>query len=96
LLEKPDLNDEKISACLREEYGINVAELRFLPLGADRNTAVYRAVAEDGTPYFFKLRSGAWDALSVTLPKFLSEQGIAEIIVPLQTKTGVSCHPILS
>jgi spectinomycin phosphotransferase len=87
MLEKPDLQDEKIIACLQDEYGLLVVQLAFLPIGADPNTAVYRAVAEDETPYFVKLRRGGFDATAVTLPKFLSDQGIVQIIVPLATKT---------
>ncbi len=88
MLEKPDLQDEKIIACLRDEYGLNVVQVTFLPLGADRNTAVYRVVADDETPYFLKLRSGVFDETSVALPKFLGDQGIGQIIAPLATKTG--------
>jgi spectinomycin phosphotransferase len=88
MLEKPDIQDESIIACLRDEYGLNVARLAFLPLGADLNTAVYRAVADDETPYFCKLRGGVFDETSVALPKFLSDQGIAQIIAPLATQTG--------
>lgn len=40
MLTKPDLKDEKIIACLQEHYGLDVAEISFLPLGADFNTAV--------------------------------------------------------
>jgi spectinomycin phosphotransferase len=88
MLEKPDLQDEKIIACLRDEYGLLVVQVAFLPLGADRNTAVYRVVADDETPYFLKLRGGTFDELAVALPKFLSDQGIVQIIAPLATKTG--------
>jgi spectinomycin phosphotransferase len=56
MLEKPDLQDDRIITCLNDEFGLHVAQLAFLPLGADRNTAVYRGLAEDGTPYFVKLR----------------------------------------
>jgi spectinomycin phosphotransferase len=65
MLEKPDLKDEKIVACLQDEYGLLVVQVAFLPLGADRNTAVYRIVAGDETPYFCKLRSGVFDETSV-------------------------------
>ncbi len=65
-----------------------VVQVAFLPLGADRNTAVYRATAEDETPYFVKLRRGVFDETAVTLPKFLSDQGIGQIIAPLATQTG--------
>jgi spectinomycin phosphotransferase len=88
MLEKPDLPDEKISACLQAAYGLLVATIAFLPLGADLNTAVYRVTAADGTAYFLKLRSGTFDETSVVLPKFLSDQGIAEIIAPLATQAG--------
>ena len=88
MLEKPDLQDELIISRLRDEYGLHAVQVAFLPLGADRNTAVYRIVAEDETPYFLKLRRGVFDETSVTLPKFLSGQGIVQIIAPLATKTG--------
>lgn len=88
MLEKPHLPDRKIIECLEREYGLHVSQLAFLPLGADSNTAVYRVEIRDATPYFVKLRGGLFDETSVELPKFLSAQGIAEIIAPLETKTG--------
>lgn len=88
MLKKPDLKDDTIIACLLDEYRLNVVQVTFLPFGADQNTAVYRVVADDETPYFLKLRRGVFDETSVALPKFLSDQGIAQIIAPLTTKTG--------
>jgi spectinomycin phosphotransferase len=88
MLEKPDLQDETISACVQAEYGRRVAAIAFLPLGADRNTAVYRVTAEGGAAYFLKLRGGVFDETSVALPKFLSDQGLAHIIAPLATRAG--------
>ncbi len=88
MLEKPDGQDEKVIACLQVEYGLPIVHLGFLPLGGNVSTAVYRAVAEDDTPYFCKLRRGVFDDISVELPKLLSEQGIAHIIPPLVIKTG--------
>jgi spectinomycin phosphotransferase len=88
MLEKPDLPDEKIGACLQADYGLRVATIAFLPLGADLGTAVYRVTAADGAAYFLKLRSGAFDKTSVALPKFLSDQGIAQVIAPLAASTG--------
>ena len=88
VLEKPDIQDARIAACLQDEYGLPVHGVTFLPLGADVNTAVYRAVAEDGTPYFVKLRRGVFDETTVALPKFLSDQDIVQIIAPLAARTG--------
>src|SRR5262245_51000876 len=88
MLEKPNIPDEKIISCLQAEYGLDIAQITFLPLGADTNTAVYRAVAKDGTPYFVKLRRGDFNESVVTVPKFLSDQGITQIIPPLATGAG--------
>ncbi|HEY2982204.1 MAG TPA: phosphotransferase [Anaerolineales bacterium] len=88
MLEKPDVKDEQIIACLQAEYGLRAAQITFLPLGADQNTAVYRVTIEAGTPYFLKLRSGVSDETAVILPRFLADQGLAQIIAPLETRSG--------
>lgn len=88
MLEKPDLADETLIACAQEHYGLRAAEIAFLPLGADQHTAAYRLVAAGGTPYFLKLRRGPFDEMCVALPKYLSDQGISQIIPPLPTAAG--------
>jgi spectinomycin phosphotransferase len=88
MLEKPDLPDDTIVACLQADYGLHVVEIAFLPLGIDPWAAVYRAVSEDYAPYFVKLRWGAFDEASVTLPRILSGLGIRQIIAPLTASTG--------
>ncbi|MCX6028714.1 MAG: aminoglycoside phosphotransferase family protein [Chloroflexi bacterium] len=88
MLEKPELEDERIIACLETEYGLTVAEIAFLPLGADLNTAVYRVVADDETVYFLKLRRGEFSEAAVAVPKYLGDLGIKQIIPSLATQTG--------
>ncbi|MGI8858287.1 MAG: phosphotransferase enzyme family protein [Thermomicrobiales bacterium] len=92
MLEKPDVPDEALRACLRDHYGVHGAQITFLPIGNDVNTAVYRVVADDATPYFLKLRgwlrSGAFDEATVAIPRFLHDEGIAQIIAPIATNTG--------
>jgi spectinomycin phosphotransferase len=74
---------------VQAEYGLPVAQVAFLPLGADGNTAVYRIVTpDDATSYFLKLRRGNFEEISVTIPKFLSDQGIRQVITPLATQAG--------
>lgn len=85
VLEKPDLPDEKLISCLQENYGLRITQIVFLPLGADANTAVYRVVADDGTPYFLKLRRGVFDETTVAVHRFLSAHGIPQVIAPLET-----------
>lgn len=58
MLTRPYLKNERIITCLHDNYGLDVAEISFLPLGADFNTAVYRVTTTDKTDYFLKLRSG--------------------------------------
>ena len=84
MLEKPDIPEELIISRLREEYGLHVSQLTFLPLGADMGTAVYRVLADDGTAYFLKLRKG-FEEIVVTIPLFLKSQSIQEIIAPFET-----------
>jgi spectinomycin phosphotransferase len=62
--------------------------MSFLPIGADLNTAVYRAVSDNEIPYFVKLRKGNFEETAVTLPKFLSDIGIQNIIAPLTNDKG--------
>jgi spectinomycin phosphotransferase len=88
MLEKPDIADESIIVCLQVNYGLCIDQVTFLPLGGDLNTAVYRAQAEDGARYFCKFRRNFFHTLSVEIPRFLSEQGLVEIISPILTHAG--------
>jgi spectinomycin phosphotransferase len=89
MLEKPNIPDKLIISHMQEEYGLRVAELAFLPLGADLGTAVYRVDTDDGTSSFLKLRKGS-EEITVTVPLFLKSQDIQEIIPPLETKSKQS------
>lgn len=88
MLEKPDLSDDRLNSCLQDDYGLRITEISFLPLGADVNTAVYRAISEGGTPYFVKLRSGDFVGTTVLASQLLSDLGIEQIIAPIVTNTG--------
>jgi spectinomycin phosphotransferase len=88
MLEKPDVRDADLRACLREQYALHPTAITFLPVGNDVHTAVYRVVADDATPYFLKVHSGPFDVASVAIPHFLHNQGIAPIIPPIATRGG--------
>lgn len=94
MLQKPDLQDEKIIMVLQEAYGIQGTEITFLPLGADLRTAVYRMDSANGIAYFVKLRRGDFNEITLTLPQFLHEQGVEQIIAPLPTTTGTLHAPL--
>lgn len=88
MLEKPDLQDDLMLTRARDEFGLPAAQVAFLPLGYDLNTAVYRLVMEEGNAYFLKLRKGDFDEIAVALPKLLKAQGVQAIIAPLETRAG--------
>ncbi len=88
MLEAPDLSADALIACLGAAYGLPMAHVTFLPLGADQDTAVYRADAADGATYFCKLRRGELFAPSVTVPHWLHAQGSAHVIAPYATHDG--------
>src|SRR4051812_23338225 len=88
MLEKPDLPDQLLIDGLQRDYGLKIAQVDFLPLGNDLNTAVYRVLADDARPYFLKLRSCAFDEITVAIPRLLSDQGMAQVIAPITTITG--------
>jgi spectinomycin phosphotransferase len=69
MLEKPDISDDTIIACLHDAFGLRVAHITFLPLGWVNN-AVYRVTADSGTAYFLKLRRGNFDEIAVAIPPF--------------------------
>lgn len=89
MLEKPNIADTKLIDCLVSAYGISVRGIEFLPLGADFNTAVYRVVSDDDRRYFLKLRR-VFDPVTVLVPQFLHQQGIAHIIPSLPTTTAIT------
>jgi spectinomycin phosphotransferase len=84
MLEKPDLPDEKIIACLGDTFGLHITQVTFLPLGWVNN-ALYRVTADNGTPYFLKLRRGSFNAVAVAVPAFLHAQGIRQVVAPIAT-----------
>jgi spectinomycin phosphotransferase len=88
MLEKPLISDNAIMDCLRDGYGIQTAELAFLPIGNDNNSWVYRADTADGSPYFVKLKKGAVYPPSLSVPHFLRSLGIAQVVAPLPALDG--------
>ena len=88
MLEKPNIRDARIAACVRNQYDMSVGDATFLPLGADEDSAVYRVADDDLQPYLLKLRRGTFSEVSVHFPKLLADQGVVHVIAPLPTKTG--------
>lgn len=85
---KPAISNERIIDCLNTEYGIKVAKLTLLPLGADMNASVYKAEMNDQPPYFIKLRRGHHHDISAIIIALLHNAGIQHIIPPIKNIRG--------
>jgi len=88
MIEKQSISDHSIINCLNADYGIEVAALTFLPLGADMNASVYKAQAPDLTSYFVKVKRGHHHDISVAIAELLHDAGIQQIIPPIKTLHG--------
>lgn len=94
MLERPhDLPDAVIVARLQDAFGISPSRLEFLPLGNDSASFVYRAEA-DGQAFFVKARKDEVDGPPVTVPRFLHEYGISQVVAPLSTSDGRLWAPL--
>jgi len=85
---KQVLSDQRIIDCLNTDYGIKVARLIFLPIGADMNASVYKAEADNQSSYFIKLKHGHHHDISATTIALLHDAGIQQIIPPIKNTRG--------
>jgi spectinomycin phosphotransferase len=88
MIENQFLSSQKIVEALRKSYGIEVEDLEFLPLGADRNATVYKAQAKDKKDYFVKLKRDYDRKIGLAITKLLYEAGIRQMILPIPTLQG--------
>ena len=88
MLEPPDLRQAAIIDGVRDGYGIPVTAVEFLPLGNDSSSWVYRLDVDDGGSLFLKLRKGPVYPPSLTVPSYLYNQGIHQVVAPRATRTG--------
>lgn len=84
---KQSISDPHIIKCLKEDYGIEVISLTFLPIGAGENTSVYKA-RNGSMSYFVKLIRDHQHDISFVIAELLHEAGIQEIIPPIKTIHG--------
>ncbi|MEZ4670957.1 MAG: aminoglycoside phosphotransferase family protein [Anaerolineae bacterium] len=84
MLEKPALSDVQIITSLSERYAIPVDALSFLPIGNDATAWVYR-VESGGLTYFLKVKHGAIYEPSLSVPRYLYDAGIKQVVAPYPT-----------
>jgi spectinomycin phosphotransferase len=86
MLDKPTIPNTDIIAILHTHYGLDVAQLIFLPIGADPNAAVFR-VKTTQADYFLKFTRRDFDAMTLLVPSLLRAQNIPQVIAPITTRT---------
>jgi spectinomycin phosphotransferase len=91
---KQPISEELIINYLNTDYGIAVATLAFLPIGADMNASVYKAETHDQRSYFVKLKRGHHHDIGVEIVELLHNTGISQIIPPIKTLLGQSTQRI--
>jgi spectinomycin phosphotransferase len=84
----PGFDAETIAVCLDGQYGLQIVEIVFLPIGHDMNAFVYRVVADDGSAYFLKIRTGPVYLPALLVPRALIDRGINTVLAPLRTRTS--------
>jgi spectinomycin phosphotransferase len=92
--EDPGLDVGKIVASLEAHYGLRVTSATFLPIGYDRNAAVYEIVSRDGTAYFLKVRYGPVNETGLLVPRALIDHGIPNVLAPLRTRSSSLWCPL--
>lgn len=88
MIEKQSISADLIINCLNINYGIEVASLSFLPLGADINASVYKVHSGDQISYFVKIKRDRHHDVSVVIAELLQKEGIQQIIPPIKTIDG--------
>src|SRR5262245_37168702 len=84
MLEHPELADGKIADFVRDQYGLQVSQVNFLPTNFEY-TAAYRIVTAEATAYFLKLKRDRLDEIALALLSFLHGRGLRHIIAPCAT-----------
>ncbi|MEI8320404.1 MAG: aminoglycoside phosphotransferase family protein [Alphaproteobacteria bacterium] len=88
MIEKLPLSEHAIIDCIKINYGIEVAILTLLPLGADMDALVYKAQTHHQSSYFIKLKRGNHHDNRALIGELLRNVGIQQIIPIVQTIRG--------
>lgn len=90
MLEKDTLSVQTIIKCLNTNYGISVAALTHLSIGADTNASIYKAQTSNQLVYFIKVKLGHHYGIGVEIVELLQQARVQQIIPPIKTIHGKS------
>ncbi len=82
MIDKPDLPDSVLVDVLREGWNLSVTGIDFMPLGLDRGAWSYDVRASSGR-FFLKVRAGGYDPAAISVPRYLVDHGLAQVVAPL-------------
>ncbi len=85
--EPPNIGEDRLRACLQDEYDLNPVTLEFLPLGKDYHAGVYRVLSEQGTAFLLKVTPRPLYEPACLVPHHLRDQGITSVVAPVPTKS---------
>ena len=83
-----NLATETLRIALQEHYALVAGEITFLPIGYDSSAWVYRVQTSDEGAFFLKVRRSVTNEASLLVPRFLHNQGVAQVVAPLPDVTG--------
>ena len=86
--EQPGIPEERLRACLQDQYDLSSVTLEFLPRGLDYHAGVYRVVSEQGTASLLKVTSRPLYEPRCLVPRYLNDQGITAVVAPVPTRSG--------
>lgn len=86
--EPPDIEEERLQACLQDQYDLIPILLEFLPLGHDYHAGVYHVVSVQDRAYLLKVTSRLLYEPCCLVPAYLRDQGITSIVAPIPTRNG--------
>lgn len=81
--EPPPIPEDSLRDCLRDQYGLGLPTIEFLPVGLDSRAGVYRVTPTAREPLLVKVKSGQLYEPGCLVPAWLREQGISEVVAPL-------------
>jgi spectinomycin phosphotransferase len=77
------ISPETVVGALHAQFGIQVAELVFLPIGDDSDSWAYRVETSGGPTYFLKVRAGAGNVKGAAVPDYLHRHGVPHVLAPV-------------
>ena len=85
MIEKPEVDEEKIMIVLNQNYSIRATHIEFLPLGNDASSFSYRVETQNGKLYFLKLKTQLPNLAGLFMPRFLKDHGMYQVVAPIHT-----------